>query len=242
MLPTKDITIPYCFQLQETLFQDRPNRFLIHCLLPDGPRVLAHLPDPGRLKELLQVGRRIWLKPAENPNRKTDWTAVLVEDPQKKGLVSIDSTLPNFLIRKALEESALEEFRGWSLVRPEFKKGASRFDFLLQHQGGKKMVLEVKSVTFVKAGQGFFPDAVTARGARHVRELSQISRKEGWEAAVLFVLQRQDGESVRAEEEIDPDFARALQEASRAGVRILGRRCHINLEGVTLGSRVPVYC
>lgn len=234
------ITIIHEQPLKEAVFHQRPNRFLLQLILPDGTLVSAHLPDPGRLKELLQPGRRVWLRPAENPNRKTAWTAVLVEDATGEGLVSIDSTLPNRLIGEALVKNALEEFSGWTLVRPEFKKGGSRFDFLLQHQDGRKMLLEVKSVTLVRGDQGLFPDAITARGARHVRELTLIAQEDGWEAAVLFVLQRQDGKSVTAEREIDPDFARALKEAREAGVLIQGRRCFITLEQVTLGPRIPV--
>jgi sugar fermentation stimulation protein A len=195
--------------------------------------------DPGRLKELLLPGKKLWLRPAGNPERKTRWTAVLVESPDGEELVSLDSTLPNRLIGRALEARGMEEFQGWDLGRAEITIGHSRFDFLLSGAGGEQLVLEVKSVTLVEGGIGFFPDAVTERGARHVRELAQIASRPGWQAAVLFVLQRSGANEIRAARGIDPRFAEALTEAVEAGVRVLGRRCRVFPDRVELGTLVP---
>lgn len=195
--------------------------------------------DPGRLRELLLPEKRLWLRPASKPERKTRWTAVLVENPDGSGLISLDSTLPNRLIKEALQERAVDEISDWELVRAEVKMGRSRFDFLLSRGKSEKMVLEVKSVTLVKEGVALFPDAVTERGARHVRELAEIVGRPGWEAAVLFVLQRPDAEEIRAAKRIDPKFADALIEAREAGVRILGRRCRVFKDRLELGGAVP---
>lgn len=200
----------------------------------------VHMADPGRLRELLLPEKRIWLKPAENPARKTRWTAVLVESPSGEELVSLDTTLPNRLIGDALERGALDEFADWALERAEFVHGRSRLDFLLRSEDGRRLALEVKSVTLVEDGVALFPDAVTERGARHVRELAEIAGKQGWEAAVLFVLQRSDGQTIRAAEEIDAGFASALVEGRAAGVRVFGRRCRVYLDRVELGPPVPV--
>jgi sugar fermentation stimulation protein A len=102
------------------------------------------------------------------------------------------------------------------------------------------MLLEVKSVTLVEDRVGLFPDAVTARGARHVRELTELRRSGEWAAALLFVLQRPDADLIMPDAAIDADFTRALADARRAGVRLLGRRCLVDLEGLTLGPAVPV--
>jgi sugar fermentation stimulation protein A len=197
--------------------------------------------DPGRLRELLLPDRRVWVRSASDPKRKTRWSAVLVESPDGNQLVSLDSTLPNRLIRRALEQGALEEFSDWSLVRWEFPMGQSRMDFLLKRGDGGRMVVEVKSVTLVEEGVGLFPDAVTARGARHVRELAQVSQRSGWEATVLFVLQRSDGREIRAARNIDPKFCEVLEGARNAGVRVLGRRCEVFADRVVLGERVSAY-
>ncbi len=224
----------------------RLSRFLVRCRLEQGEtEVEAHLPDPGRLKELLVPGRRVWLRPApppteRSPRRKTRWTAVLVQTPNGRGLVSLDTTLPNRLIASALKQHALSEFANWQLDRAETRLGKSRFDFLLRASASRKLVLEVKSVTLVENRIGLFPDAVTARGARHVRELAKVVQRRKWHAAVLFVAQRSDIGCIHAARRIDPVFADALEEAKAAGVWILGRRCRVRTDRVTLGSTVPV--
>jgi sugar fermentation stimulation protein A len=222
-------------------FVDRPNRFLLQVRLEDtGELVEAHMADPGRLRELLFPQKRIWVRPATNSARKTRWSAVLVEAPGGDELVSLDSTLPNRLILNALQNNALPEFAGWDFVRAEATLGRSRFDFLLGGADGRKLILEVKSVTMVEEGVGFFPDAVTARGARHVSELGHLAQQRQWEAAVLFVLQRSDAHEVRAAREIDPKFADSLAEAQAAGVRVLGRRCRVFHDRMELGEPIPV--
>lgn len=246
------VHIPLPGPLVETTFVERPNRFIVRCA-PGAVRerasdygahesdviYQAHLADPGRLRELLIPGRRLWLRAAADaPHRRTRWSAVLVESPDGRGLVSVDTTLPNRLAWEALRRRAVDELADWELDAREVTLGASRIDFVLR-RGSERLALEVKSVTLVEDGAGLFPDAVTARGARHVRELIRIAAEPGWQAAILFVLQRADGRSIRAAEHIDPEFARVLGEAREAGVRILGRRCDVSLHRLTLGAAVP---
>lgn len=226
-------------------FVDRPNRFVVLCRLEDDPAdgpVEAHLPDPGRLRELLVPGARLWLRPARRPGRRTRWSAALVETGADRVLVSLDTTLPNRLVKKALEADTLDELAGWRLMTPEWTHRGSRFDFLLGRDGdGERLVLEVKSVTLVEDGCALFPDAVTSRGARHLRELADLSVRPGWNGAVLFVLQRPDARRIRAARSIDPRFADALRTARSAGVRVLGRRCRVRRDAVTLlTGPVPV--
>jgi sugar fermentation stimulation protein A len=163
---------------------------------------------------------------------------VLVETPRGSGLVSVDTTMPNRLISRALELGALEEFSGFELSCREWRWRDSRFDFLLrQREGSEKLVLEVKSVTLVRDGVGLFPDAVTARGARHLAELGALARR-GWRAALMFVVQRADAQRVKAAAEIDPQFAAALERAKRAGVLVLGRRLRVTRTRVELGRPI----
>jgi sugar fermentation stimulation protein A len=246
------IRIPLPGPLLETRFVERPNRFLVRCAagaghgldhLPEaapGAVLDAHMADPGRLRELLVPGRRVWLRHApEPPGRRTRWSAVLVESPDGAGLVSIDSTLPNRLVRAALLAQAVDEFADWTLERHEVTLGRSRIDFLLRRADGRRLALEVKSVTLVEDGVALFPDAITARGARHVRELADICREPGWDAAILFVVQRHDAARVHAAASIDPAFAGALALAQAAGVRVLGRRCNVTLEHLELAGPLP---
>lgn len=226
--------------LVEARFASRPNRFVVHARLDGGAEVVAHLADPGRLKELLVPGRRMGLRPATpSPLRRTRWTAVLVESPEGEEWVSLDTTVPNRLVRAALAERALAELKVWKLAGWEVPFGRSRLDFLLQDAGTRRMYVETKSVTLVRDEVALFPDAVTARGTRHLEELVR-ARHEGHEAAVLFVLQRPDAHRIVAARAIDPDFAAALDRAAREGVRVLGRRCSVGWEGIRLGGRVAV--
>jgi sugar fermentation stimulation protein A len=165
--------------------------------------------------------------------------------PNRERWVSLDTTLPNRLVALGLQEGLLEEFEGWDLVRAEVTRGGSRFDFLLARASGSRevgsgeeLLLEVKSVTLVEEGLALFPDAVTARGRRHLEELTEIVR-EGGHAAVLFVVQREDVREIRAAAAIDPAFARALETAIQAGVRVLGRRCRVDPQGIELLGPVP---
>lgn len=205
-----------------------------------GEVVEAHLPDPGRLEELLVPGRRLLLRPAARPGRRTDWTVLLVRAPDAGPWVSVDTTLPNRLVEKALRSGFVEELRGWALEATEVRLGGSRLDFVLARGGGRRLALEVKSVTLVVDRTARFPDAVTARGARHVRELAELAGRDGWASAVLFVAQRPDVDRIVADGETDPEFARALEAAREAGVRCLGRRCHVTRQRVRMGVSVPV--
>lgn len=233
--------IPIPGKLQEAVFVERPNRFLVRCRpLGQEEPVDAHLADPGRLRELLIPGVRIWLLPASGEKRKTRWTALLVESPDRRGLVSVDTRIPNRLIGRALAQSALEEFENWKLKRAEATLGRSRIDFLLGREDGRQLALEVKSVTLVEDGVGLFPDAVTARGARHARELAHLAQRDGWSAAILFVIQRDDVRRFRAARELDPDFAAALDKARTHGVRVVARRCRVGLGRISLEGPVPV--
>lgn len=249
------ISLPFPHELREAEFVERPNRFLVRCLLinknkmiPAGgkeepPLVEAHLADPGRLKELLIPGRTLWLAPAQKPGRKTGWSVVLCETPDRSGMISLDSTLPNRLVEKALRADILDEFAAWRLLRREHRLGSSRWDFLLEHRedGGKQLLLEVKSVTLVVGGVALFPDAVTERGARHLRELSALALKDGWDAAVLFVVQREDAVAFRPAAELDPAFAAALGRAHQAGVKVYCRSCRVTPREITLAGSIPVH-
>jgi len=226
--------------LVEARFVQRPNRFVVHARVPRRGEVVAHLADPGRLRELLVPERRMGLRrEVPSPTRTTEWTALLVESVQGDGWVSVDTTMPNRLVELALRAQALEEFAGWRYVRREVRFGDSRLDFLLEDGGGRRLYVEAKSVTLVEDGVALFPDAVTTRGARHLTELMRAV-EEGHQAAVLFVLQRPDADRIVAARRIDPVFADALARAREAGVRVLGRRCAVGWDGIRLGERVEV--
>jgi sugar fermentation stimulation protein A len=221
--------------LKEAEFLLRPNRFLARVKL-NGKTVEAHVRDPGRLKELLIPGRKVYIKPANGASRKTSYNLVLVRHGGI--LVSIDSTLPNRLIHKALLDKELRPFKEYHEVKKEVRYGRSRFDFLLTSDG-KRCYVEVKSATLVMDGVAMFPDAVTARGARHIAEL-QSAREEGCEAFAVFVIQREDARRFTPQDHIDPAFGLALREAVKGGVRVLAYRCEVTLGEVRLAEEIEV--
>lgn len=237
----QDLQMAFPRQLTESIFLERPNRFIIHCRLLDSEEVVvAHLPDPGRLIELLLPGRKVWLMYNDNPNRKTQWTAVLCENPAQTCLVSINTTYPNMLVEKGLKAGFFEEFKGWKYRKSEYKLGNSRWDFLLEKEDGTQLLLEVKSVTLADGEKGMFPDAVTARGTKHVKELTELARNSDFETAILFVAQREDVQYITTATHIDPAFGQALREAKAAGVRLFARRCQMTVEEIRVGDSISV--
>ena len=208
----------------EGRFIERPNRFL-SLVRVDGRDEYAHLPNPGRIRELLLPGATVILRKEDNPKRKTGYTLIMV---YKDGiLVSLNTTLPNSLAAEAIEDGTIQEFEGYRIVRREVKYKNSRFDLLLS-KNGTLCFLEVKSVTLVKDGTAKFPDAPTLRGTRHIHHLME-AMNEGYEAAVLFVVQRQDADRFTTNDDTDPEFARALRRSQKWGVGMYAYNCRISI-------------
>ncbi|MDK2883058.1 MAG: sugar fermentation stimulation protein [Bacillota bacterium] len=218
-------------------FIARPNRFLALVEL-NGEEVAAHVADPGRLKELLVPGAGVYVTPANRPGRRTAYDLRLVEGPA--GLVAVDSRVPNRLVRRALTAGLWPEFAGYAGLKEEPSAAGGRFDFLLT--GGRKpeCYIEVKGCTLVTGGTALFPDAPTARGARHVRELAALVQS-GLRAAVIFIIPRSDAVSFRPHALLDPVFARELREAALKGVEVRAFRCRVSTAAIYLDREVPVH-
>jgi sugar fermentation stimulation protein A len=215
----------------------RDNRFLVTVEM-DGEPVHAHLADRGRLKELLVPGRRLVLVERRAEHRKTDYDVSLVD---YHGVwVSLDTRLPNKLVREAIEAEVISQATGYTTVRGEVTRGHSRFDFLLEAEGRAPCLLEVKSASLVVDGVACFPDAITARGKRHVLELADAV-EEGYRAIVVFVVQRGDATGLRPQDEADPEFGQALREAAARGVEIYAYGCHVEPGRVEIVHPLPVY-
>lgn len=205
-------------RLLDAVFEERLNRFLVR-VERDGKRHLCHLPNPGRLEELLQGGAPVLLQRRAGHRRKTAHDMVAV---RKGGVwVSVDTRLPNRAVGKWLARGTLPEFRAYRRVRPEVTLGESRIDFLLRD--GRDCYLEVKSCTLVEGDDALFPDAPTERGRRHVETLATAAAR-GLRSSVLFVVQRPDASLFRPREETDPAFADALRKASARGVEVYAYR------------------
>ena len=205
-------------------FLDRPNRFVARVRL-DGHTETVHVKNTGRCRELLLPGAEVWLARSGNPARKTAFDLVAVRKDSGL-LVNIDSQAPNAVAREWLET------QGFSNITPEFRFGDSRIDFSMERDGARYL-LEVKGCTLERGGVGYFPDAPTERGVRHLRELARAAR-EGWRAAVAFVIQMEGVREVRPNVETHPAFGAALAEARSAGVAVLFLQCRVEPDLMTV--------
>jgi len=218
-------------------FIKRDNRFRVTVRV-EGHPVWVHLPNSGRLRELLVPGRRLLLAAAQAPGRLTAYDLLMVD--LDGTLVSIDARLPSRLLYEALQAGRVEEFAGYAQVRREVAYGQSRLDLVLEGgPDGGRCFIEVKSVTLVKEGVALFPDAPTQRGRRHLGELAR-ARAEGHRAAVVFVVQRGDTIRFWPHDEADPAFGQALREAAQAGVEVYAYKCRVSEEEVALDAPLPV--
>ena len=211
-------------------FIKRPNRFIAHIEI-DGKEEICHVKNTGRCRELLQPGVTVWCLDAENPNRKTHYDLIAVQKGER--LINMDSQSPNAAAREWLLSGGLGEIEE---LKAEQVKGNSRFDFSFR-KNGRECFLEVKGVTLENDGVCAFPDAPTQRGAKHVRELTELA-KEGYGAYVLFVIQMADVKFLHPNDATDPAFAEALRQAAVAGVQILAMDCSVTEDTMTI--RLPV--
>jgi sugar fermentation stimulation protein A len=221
-------------RLVPAVFQSRPNRFL-GVVLVEGIETLCFIPNPGRMKELLYRGARVYLIQVQSETRKTQYNLALVD--HQGTLVSVDSNVPNKVVREAVDRGIIEPFKEFRVKKAEYTFGESRLDFLLESDSGK-LLLEVKSCTLIRDGVALFPDAPTKRGSRHLRTLTR-GLTQG-RSAVFFLIQRPDVNSFRPNMETDPDFAANLKEANREGVEVYAYSSRVDFDGVFLGSRVPI--
>lgn len=203
-------------------FLDRPNRFIAHVEM-DGRRETVHVKNTGRCRELLLPGAEVWLTAPGTEGRKTKYDLVTVRK-ENGMLVNIDSQAPNAVVREWLER------QGYDVIIPEYTYGDSRIDFYLE-RGMEKTLMEVKGCTLEIDGIGYFPDAPTDRGVKHLRELAKAV-KNGYRTVIAFAIQMDGITEVRPNIQTHAEFGTAMQEAREAGVEILFLSCHVEPDGL----------
>ena len=211
------------------IFKARPNRFIAEVEV-DGELEIAHVPNTGRCKELLVDDAVVWLKPSDNPNRKTKFSLHFVEN--KGELVSLYSQQANSIVYDAIVNGKIKELIGYSVHQREKTIDNSRIDIYLANEN-EQCYVEVKGVTLIVDGEARFPDAPTERGAKHLKELIKL-KKEGIRCCVFFLIQHPIGKFFRPNWENDPKFSETLNEAYDEGVEILVYRCDNQLSGIEL--------
>ena len=203
--------------ITKATFLNRPNRFIAEVDI-SGQREIVHVKNTGRCKEILIPGCEVWLTAPGTPDRKTKYDLVAV----RKGngiLFNIDSQAPNKVVREWLLTQEYDR------VIPEYTYGDSRIDFYME-KGAVRYLMEVKGCTLEIDGMGYFPDAPTERGVKHIRELIK-AKKAGYNAILAFVIQMDGVKEVRANVETHPEFGEALEEAKKVGVEVLFLECHV---------------
>ena len=199
-------------------FLNRPNRFVANVWL-NGKQEMVHVKNTGRCHELLLPDTPVILQRSDNASRKTKYDLITVYK-ENLGWINIDSQAPNKVVKEWLMK------QDYSLIRPEYTYGNSRLDFYME-KGGKKYMMEVKGFTLEIGGIGYFPDAPTKRGVRHLEELSKATA-EGFLCTAAFVIQMEGVHEVRANTATHREFGDALERAKTAGVKIICMECRVS--------------
>ena len=203
--------------ITRAVFLNRPNRFIAEVEV-NGTKENVHVKNTGRCRELLIPGCEVWLTEPGTPGRKTRYDLVAVRK-ENGVLFNIDSQAPNHVVKEWLGKQDYDK------VVPEYTYGESRIDFYMEH-GKERYLMEVKGCTLEIDGTGYFPDAPTERGAKHLRELAKAA-ESGINAAIAFVIQMDGVSEVKTNTATDPEFSNAFEDAKAAGVKVLFLKCHV---------------
>jgi sugar fermentation stimulation protein A len=221
----------------------RYKRFLADVVLPSGEEITAHVANPGAMIGLAAPGSRVWLSKSANVKRKLPYSWELVEVDLGAGpeLIGINTAHPNLLVAEAIAAGAIAELAGYATTRREVNYGKnSRIDFLLEGSGRPPCYVEVKNVHLMRTpGLAEFPDSVTARGAKHLGELTAVATA-GARAVMLFLIQIGSASRFALARDIDPAYAVAFDRARAAGVDAVAYRCLIERAAITLAGPVPI--
>lgn len=219
----------------------RYKRFLADVELDNGRVATVHTPNTGAMTGCAVPGSRIWVRDTGNSKRKYQ-LAWELSTTASGSLIGVNTHLANHLVREAVEDGTIPELCGYRSMNPEVRYGqeGSRIDWLLQHPGRADCYVEVKSVTLVReGGRAAFPDAVSQRGQRHLRELAGVVQ-QGDRAVLVYCVQHTDATSVEPAVDIDPAYASALHEACIAGVEVLAYRAKVSTTAISVERRLPV--
>jgi sugar fermentation stimulation protein A len=222
------------YDIHYGIFLRRPNRFIAYVNV-SGNEVICHVPNTGRLRELLVPGAEVMISHHPSPSRKTQYELRMVK--KDSNWISIDSQLPNSLAYEAIATDVIQELQGYTEIRREVTYQNSRFD--LQLLGEDICYVEVKGVTLERAGWSYFPDAPTERGRKHIDELVHAV-KCGYRSVLLFVIQVEYANGFSPNAVTDPAFAEKVRSAYENGVEVLAYRCYISPEEVYIAQKVPI--
>ncbi len=228
-------------QLQAATLIKRYKRFLADIKLPGGEVRTIHCANTGAMTGCAEPGSTVWYSTSENPKRKYPQQLGAFSYPRTHW-ICVNTARANRLVEEAINKDVITELQGYSSLRTEVKYGCenSRIDILLTDGDKPPCYIEVKSVTLLDNGQGFFPDAVTSRGQKHLRELMEVARS-GDRAVLFFAILHSGIENVSTAHHIDPDYHKLIQQAERAGVEIICYKAVLNQNELYLDSCIKFH-
>lgn len=217
-------------------FIKRPNRFNAEVIL-NNEKIVVHVPNTGRCRELLKENAIVILREELNPTRKTKYDLIAVY----KGdvLINIDSQVPNKVIQEALENKKISSLERYNNISREKTYGNSRFDFRLEDDKQNIYYLEVKGATLEENGEIKFPDAPTERGKKHILELIEI-KENGMGAGILFLVQMENAKCFKPNWEMDKAFSEALKTAKDKGVDVMAYTCYVQENEIKIKEAIDV--
>jgi len=217
------------------VFIKRYKRFFVDVQIKNKV-ITAHCPNTGSMQGLLKEGNKVWLNKSNNPNRKLKYTLQIIEDSGSK--VGVNTHLTNKIFLSALENNIIKEFSKDINIRSEVKFGDNtRFDFLIKKKNYKAFI-EVKNVTLVRKTKiAEFPDAITSRGAKHIKELIKASKK-GYKIYIFFIIQREDCNQFAIASDIDPEYSKLLSKAVKKKLNVLCYDCKFSSKGIKLNKKL----
>ena len=227
-------------ELESGVLIKRYKRFLADIMLPNGQEITIHCPNTGSMKNCLFPGEKVWFSSSDNPKRKYAHTWELMQTDQQH-YIGINTGRANALAEEAINRQVITELLGYEHLKREVKYGSenSRIDILLTSQNRPECYIEVKSCTLLEDQMGYFPDAVTTRGQKHLRELIHMVEL-GHRAVLLFVVQHSGITSVKPARHIDPHYADLLEQAVANGVEVLAYKTALSPQGSLITSACKV--
>ena len=219
--------------IQQGYFLSRPNRFIAHVEI-NGVTEICHVKNTGRCRELLTERAVVYVQQHNDSKRKTKYSLIAVR--KENLLINMDSQAPNKAVAEWLTDK--QPFGEIRVMKPECRHGNSRFDFYVETEK-RKIFIEVKGVTLENDGIAMFPDAPTARGVKHLQELTNCLQ-QGYEAAAIFVIQFTGAKLFKPNYATHPEFAQALRAAQAAGVQVMALECTVTPESMWIGKSVPL--
>ena len=219
------------------LFIKRYKRFFVDVKI-NNEIITAHCPNTGSMYGLLKAGNKVWVSKSNNPKRKLKYTLEIIEDNKSK--VGVNTHFANKIVLHALRDKLIKEFKNISMIKPETKFGKnSRFDFLIINKKNK-IFIEVKNVTLSrKKGLAEFPDAITTRGLKHINELVKAAKKN-YKIFILYLIQRNDCMTFSIANDIDSNYAKALEKAVKNNLNILCYDCKFSAKGIKLNKKIKI--